>query len=188
YDDAWIREAESRGLCNLPATPDCVPCYLNEKNVKLFTAHRVYSPAELKARYEIKLDTYNKIVKIEAQTMVNMVWKDILPAVSTYSASLAEAALSKEALGAGVNTAFERATAAKLSELMRDTAERTEALRAANEKAKAEPEALVRARLYHDEVLVAMERLRESVDAMEVLCDREVWPYPTYGDILFSVK
>ena len=188
YDDAWIREAESRGLCNLPATPDCVPCYLSEKNTKLFTAHRVYTPAELKARYEIKLDTYNKIVKIEAQTMVNMVWKDILPAVSAYSASLAEAALSKEALGAGVNTAFERATAAKLSELMRDTAERTEALRAANEKAKAEPEALVRARLYHDEVLAAMDHLRESVDAMEVLCDREVWPYPTYGDILFSVK
>ena len=120
--------------------------------------------------------------------MVNMVWKDILPAVSAYSASLAEAALSKEALGAGVNTAFERATAAKLSELMRDTAERAEALRAANEKAKAEPEALVRARLYHDEVLAAMDHLRESVDAMEVLCDREVWPYPTYGDILFSVK
>ena len=188
YDEAWIKEAESRGLYNLPATPDCVPCYLSEKNVNLFTAHRVYSPAELHARYEIKLDTYNKVVKIEAQTMVNMVWKDILPAVSAYSASLADAALSKEALGAGVNTAFERTTASKLSELMRDTAERAEALRAANEKAKAEPDALVRARLYHDEVLAAMNRLRESVDAMEVLCDREVWPYPTYGDILFSVK
>ena len=188
YDEAWIKEAESRGLYNLPATPDCVPCYLSEKNVNLFTAHRVYSPAELHARYEIKLDTYNKVVKIEAQTMVNMVWKDILPAVSAYSASLADAALSKEALGAGVNTAFERTTASKLSELMRDTAERAEALRAANEKAKAEPDALVRARLYHDEVLAAMNRLRESVDAMEVLCAREVWPYPTYGDILFSVK
>ena len=188
YDEAWIREAERRGLCNLPATPDCVPCYLSGKNQKLFTTHRVYTPSELHARYEIKLDTYNKVVKIEAQTMVNMVWKDILPAVSAYSASLADAALSKEALGAGVNTAFERTTASKLSELMRDTAERAETLRAANEKAKAEPDALVRARLYHDEVLAAMNRLRESVDAMEVLCDREVWPYPTYGDILFSVK
>ena len=188
YDDAWIREAERRGLMNLPSTPDCVPCYLSEKNVSLFTAHRVYSPAELRARYEIKLDTYNKVVKIEAQTMVNMVWKDILPAVSAYSASLADAALSKEALGAGVNTAFERTTAVRLSELMRDTAERADALKAANEKAKAVSDALERARIYHDEVLAAMERLRESVDAMEVLCDREIWPYPTYGDILFSVK
>ena len=188
YDDAWIREAERRGLMNLPSTPDCVPCYLSEKNVSLFTAHRVYSPAELRARYEIKLDTYNKVVKIEAQTMVNMVWKDILPAVSAYSTSLADAALSKEALGAGVNTAFERTTAVRLSELMRDTAERADALKAANEKAKAVSDALERARIYHDEVLAAMERLRESVDAMEVLCDREIWPYPTYGDILFSVK
>ena len=188
YDDSWLREAEHRGLMNLPATPDCAPCYLSGKNVKLFTSHRVYSPEELHARYEIKLDTYNKVLRIEAQTMVNMVWKDILPAVSDYSASLADAALSKEALGSGINTAFERETAAALSSLMRDTAEKVETLKRANEKALATPDPLGRARLYHDEVLAAMDALRASVDAMELLCDREVWPYPTYGDILFSVK
>ena len=173
---------------NLPATPDCVPCYLSGKNVKLFTSHRVYSPEELHARYEIKLDTYNKVVKIEAQTMVNMVWKDILPAVSAYSASLADAALSKEALGAGIDTAFERNSSAALSALMRDTADRVETLKRVNEKALATPDPLMRARLNHDEVLAAMDALRASVDAMELLCDREIWPYPTYGDILFSVK
>ena len=173
---------------NLPATPDCAPCYLSGKNVKLFTDHRVYTPEELHARYEIKLDTYNKVVKIEAQTMVNMVWKDILPAVSRYSGALAAAALSKEALGASVSTVFERKTAAKLGELIRETAERTDALKAANERALATPDPLGRARLCHDEVLAAMEALRASVDAMELLCDREIWPYPTYGDILFSVK
>ena len=188
YDDSWLREAEHRGLMNLPATPDCAPCYLSGKNVKLFTSHRVYSPEELHARYEIKLDTYNKVLRIEAQTMVNMVWKDILPAVSDYSASLADAALSKEALGGGINTAFERETAAALSALMRETTEKVEALKRANEKALATPDPLSRARLYHDEVLRAMDALRASVDAMELLCDREVWPYPTYGDILFSVK
>ena len=188
YDEAWIREAERRGLCNLPATPDCVPCYLSGKNQKLFTTHRVYTPSELHARYEIKLDTYNKVVKIEAQTMVNMVWKDILPAVSRYSASLADAAIKKEMLGAEVNTAFERETAARLSGLMRDTAELAAAVSAANDRAMAAPDGLKRARVYHDEVLSAMEKLRACVDAMELLCGRDVWPYPTYGDILFSVK
>ena len=188
YDEAWIREAERRGLCNLPATPDCVPCYLSGKNQKLFTTHRVYTPSELHARYEIKLDTYNKVVKIEAQTMVNMVWKDILPAVSRYSASLADAAIKKEMLGAEVNTAFERETAARLSGLMRDTAELAAAVSAANDRAMAAPDGLKRARVYHDEVLSAMEKLRACVDAMELLCERDVWPYPTYGDILFSVK
>ena len=188
YDEAWLREAARRGLMNLPATPDCAPCYLSGKNVKLFTSHRVYSPEELHARYEIKLDTYNKVVKIEAQTMVNMVWKDILPAVSAYSASLADAALSKEALGAGIDTSFERDTAAALSAMMRETTTKVEALKGANEKALSTPDPLERARLYHDAVLPSMDALHASVDAMELLCDREVWPYPTYGDILFSVK
>ena len=188
YDESWLREAESRGLMNLPATPDCVPCYLSGKNVKLFTTHRVYTPTELHARYEIKLDTYSKLLRIEAQTMVNMVWKDILPSVSRYSGALSAAALSKEALGSSVNTAFERETVSRLSGLMRETVDRAEALKRANDKALATPDLLGRARLYHDEVLAAMDALRAPVDAMELICDREIWPYPTYGDILFSVK
>ena len=188
YDSAWLEEAARRGLRNLPSTPDCVPCYLDEKNVRLFTSHRVYTAAEMKARYEIKLEAYNKVMRIEAQTMVNMVWKDILPAVSAYSASLADAALSKETLGASFDTAFERETAAKISALMRETIDCASALKAANEQARAEVDPLASARAYHDRVIPAMAALRERVDAMELLCDREIWPYPTYGDILFSVK
>ncbi len=188
YDSAWLEEAGRRGLSNLPSTPDCVPAYLSEKNLKLFTDHRVYSPAELKARYEIKLEAYNKVMRIEAQTMVNMVWKDILPAASAYSASLADAALAKEALGASFDTSFERETAAKISALMRETMDCAAALKTANEQARAEDGALASARAYHDRVIPAMTALRASVDAMELLCDREIWPYPTYGDILFSVK
>ena len=188
YDEAWLREAERRGLSNLPATPDCVPSYLSAKNMKLFTEHRVYTPAELHARYEIKLDTYNKVIRIEAQTMLNMVWKDILPAVSGYSARLAAAALSKEALGCGVDTLFERETSARLSALIRQTVSEAGALKAAAADAQERSDPLLRARTYHDAVLPAMERLRAAVDAMELLCERGVWPYPTYGDILFSVK
>ena len=188
YDESWIREAARRGLMNLPATPDCVPCYLSGKNVKLFTDHRVYTPEELHARYEIKLDIYNKVIKIEAQTMVNMVWKDILPAVSRYSGSLASAALSKERLGVGVSTSFERETAEKMGKLMHETTSRAAELKIANDKALSIHDPLGRARFYHDEVLAAMASLRSSVDAMELICDREIWPYPTYGDILFSVN
>ena len=120
--------------------------------------------------------------------MVNMVWKDILPAVSRYSGQLAAAALSKGALGASFDTSFERATAEKLGKLMHETIERAEALKTANNKALATLGPLGRARYYHDEVLGAMDALRASVDEMELICDRETWPYPTYGDILFSVK
>ena len=188
YDAAWLREAESRGLMNLPSTPDCVPCYLSAKNMKLFTDHRVYTPVELHARYEIKLDTYNKVLKIEAQTMVNMVWKDILPAASAYSASLADAALKKEALSVSTNTSFERETVDKLSDLIRGAVDGAETLSRLSREALDTADVLGRARLYHDRVIPAMERLRAAVDAMELLCDRSVWPYPTYGDILFSVK
>ena len=188
YDEAWLREAEHRGLMNLPSTPDCVPCYLAAKNMKLFTDHRVYPPAELHARYEIKLDTYNKLLKIEAQTMVNMVWKDILPAVSAYSGTLADAALSKEALSVSINTSFERETVEKLSSLIRETVEGAESLKQLSADALAVPDVLGRARAFHDRVIPAMESLRASVDAMELLCDRDIWPYPTYGDILFSVR
>ena len=108
--------------------------------------------------------------------------------MSKYSAELAAAALSKEALGAAVDTSFERETAGKLSKGIAETVERVRALKSANDKALATPDPLGRARVYHDEVLAAMEALRSSVDAMELICDRETWPYPTYGDILFSVK
>ncbi len=188
YDSAWLEEAARRGLKNMPSTPDCVPCYLDEKNIRLFTSHRVYTDAELRARYEIKLDGYNKVMHIEAQTMVNMAWKDFFPAVSAYSAALCDAALSKESLGCDIDTLFEKDTAKKLSTLMKETAARAETLRSADAEAHAKGDVLSRARGYHDAVIPAMEALRESVDAMEILCDRDAWPFPTYGDILFSVK
>ena len=95
YDEAWTREAERRGLCNYPSTPDCTPCYLAPKNVELFTRHRIYSEAELRARCEMKLDGYSKVLHIEALTMMDMLWKDILPAVSACTAALAKAPTRK---------------------------------------------------------------------------------------------
>ena len=118
YDESWVKEAEKRGLLNLRSTPDCVPYYLSEKNVELFTRHKVYTETELHARYEIKLDNYSKVLHIEAQTMLDMVWKDILPAASAYTKELAETVAAKKAIGGGIDTSYEERLAGHMSVLL----------------------------------------------------------------------
>ncbi len=136
YDDAWIAEAESRGLLNLKATPDCAPYYLAPKNIELFTRHGVYSEAEIRARYEIKLDNYCKVLRIEALTMLDMTWKDILPAASAYAKSLADAALAKKALSDRIDCCFELELAEKISSLTALAVAKTKALEQIIQKVK----------------------------------------------------
>ena len=188
YDDAWIEEAERRGLLNLRSTPDCVPYYLAEKNVELFTRHKIYTPVELHARYEIKLDGYCKVLHIEALTMLDMVWKDILPAVSAYSKKLADAALAKKSLSDSIDCSFETELAAKISTLTAEAVKKTQALEYAVMDVKNIEDTLELARYYKDTVFAAMNELRIVVDELETHTSAEYWPYPSYGDILFSVK
>ena len=188
YDDAWIEEAERRGLLNLKSTPDCVPYYLAEKNVELFTRHKIYTPVELHSRYEIKLDGYCKVLHIEALTMLDMVWKDILPAVSAYSKKLADTALAKKSLSDSIDCSFETELAAKISTLTAETVKKTQALEYAVMDVKNIEDTLELARYYKDTVFAAMNELRIVVDELETHTSAEYWPYPSYGDILFSVK
>lgn len=188
YDSAWVEEAEKRGLLNLRSTPDCVPYYLNEKNVALFTQHRVYTPAEINARYEIKLDNYCKVLHIEALTMLDMVWKDILPAVSAYSKKLASTALAKKSLSADIDCSFETELAAKISTLTASAVEKAKALELAVMDSKNINGSLELAKYYKDAVFAAMNELRIVVDELETNTAARFWPYPSYGDILFSVK
>ena len=188
YDDAWIAEAEKRGLLNLKSTPDSVPCYLDPKNVELFTRHKVYSETEIRARYEIKLGNYCKVLHIEALTMLDMVWKDILPAVTAYSKSLTDTALSKKALSESIDCGFETVLAAKISNLTSAAVAKTKALEEAVMEVKGITDTLELARFYKDVVFAAMNELRIVVDELETHTAAEYWPYPTYGDILFSVK
>lgn len=116
YGEEWVREAEKRGLLNLPTTPDCVPHYLAMKNVELFARHRVYTEIELAARYKMKLDNYCKVLHIEALTMLDMARQDILPAVSAFAKELCDTATAKNALG--VEAVYETETAARVSKLM----------------------------------------------------------------------
>ena len=188
YDDAWIEEAERRGLLNLKSTPDCVPYYLAEKNVELFTRHKIYTPVELHSRYEIKLDGYCKVLHIEALTMLDMVWKDILPAVSAYSKKLADTALAKKSLSESIDCSFETELAAKISTLTAEAVKKTQALEYAVMDVKNIEDTLELARYYKDTVFAAMNELRIVVDELETHTSAEYWPYPSYGDILFSVK
>ena len=188
YDEAWIEEAERRGLLNLKSTPDCVPYYLAEKNVELFTRHKIYTPVELHSRYEIKLDGYCKVLHIEALTMLDMVWKDILPAVSAYSKKLADTALAKKSLSDSIDCSFETELAAKISTLTAEAVKKTQALEYAVMDVKNIEDTLELARYYKDTVFAAMNELRIVVDELETHTSAEYWPYPSYGDILFSVK
>ena len=188
YDAAWLQEAEGRGLLNLVSTPDCVPYYLDPKNIELFSRHKVYSETEIRARYEIKLDNYSKVLHIEALTMLNMVWKDILPAASAYSKSLADAALSKKALSQDIDCRFETEQAKKISALTASVVARAQDLEYAVQDVKNIGDSLKLARAYRDEVFTAMNELRIVVDELESCTASRFWPYPSYGELLFSVR
>ena len=188
YDASWLEEAEKRGLLNLKTTPDCVPYLLKEKNVRLFTTHKIYSETELHARYEIMLENYSKVLRIEALTMLEMVNTDILPAVSDYTAKLVRTAEDKKALLGSAAGGYEQKTAARLSSLTEIASEDAAKLDDALLQAGDLPTAQEAASFYQAEVFKDMTELRLAIDEMETLTSRACWPYPSYGDLLFSVR
>ena len=189
YDDAWLKEAtEKRGLLNLRTTPDAMPAMIADKNVKMLTAHKIFSPAELHSRYEILLENYSKTVNIEALTMVDMARKEILPAVESYTKSLAETLAAKKAAVAGLPCKYETATIAKLSELSDEIADATADLDGEIAKFQAIEDVTEAANDIRDVILGKMDALRAVCDEAETITAKEFWPFPTYSDLLFSVK
>ena len=189
YDDAWIKEAtEERGLLNLRTTPDAMPAMIADKNVKMLTAHKIFSPAELHSRYEILLENYSKTVNIEALTMVDMARKEILPAVEGYTKSLAETLAAKKAAVAGLPCKYETATITKLSELSDEIADATADLDGEIAKFQAIEDVTEAANDIRDVILGKMDALRAVCDEAETITAKEFWPFPTYSDLLFSVK
>ena len=184
YDDAWIAEAERRGLLNLRTTPDCLPYLIAPKNLELFARHRIYTAEEARSRYEILLDNYCKILNIEAMTMIDMVRREILPAVSLYSGKVADAALKKKSLGIDACTGYEEKLVGKLSSLTSAIDSRCDALETALYEIKAYDDLYRLACGYRDRVFIAMQELR----AAESVTDARAWPFPTYGDLLFGVR
>lgn len=189
YDDAWIKEAtEVRGLLNYRTTADCLPHLMDEKNVKMLTSHKVFTEAEMKSRLDITLENYCKTVIIEANTMVDMAKKQILPAVTAYAASLASSAAAKKDICPDAACKYETSLISKLSLLADTIAEKTAELEAVVVTVRSLDDIVEQADAIRDKVLAKMGELRAPADEAEGLVAEEFWPYPTYGDLLFGVK
>ena len=186
YDESWEKEAAERGLLNLKTTPDAYSKYLDKKNVELFSSHGVFSLTEMKSRYEIALENYIKTINIEAETMIEMTRKQILPAVSSFEEDLASAISSKKDVSEKLNCKFEEETL----EFESKTADKAYSAMKNLEKTlkAAKGESLELAMYYKDKVIPAMRKLRTEVDTLETTTGAEYWPLPTYGEMLFSVK
>ena len=188
YDDAWLEEAAKRGLCNYRTTPDCMPHLLDQKNVDMLTSHKVFTVAELHSRCEIMLENYCKTVVIEANTMVDMARKQILPAVAGFTADLAENVAAKKAAVPLVGCGYETGMIAKLSALTDQIAIKTDELEAAVLELKNTSGVVEEAYAIRDTVLSKMADLRAVADEAETLTAEKVWPFPTYGELLFGVR
>ena len=188
YDDQWVREAEERGLLNLKSTPDCLPYLLHDKNIKLFTRHKVFSLEELKAQYDIQMEGYCKIINIEALTLLNMVNKDILPAVSGFIGELGRTYQQKTAMPFAADVSYEEGLIKELSALSGSLYQKKVSLEQAMEIRNDFADIGAQARYYRDVIFASMNDIRTVVDEMEDKTRSTAWPYPTYGAILFSVK
>ena len=190
YDESWKKEAEARGLLNMPTTPDCLPALLAEKNVRLFTENKVLSETELHSRFEIYMENYCKVLNIEAQTMVDMAKREIVPAVSSYLGKLStDANQMRRFLGGGVDTTVEESLVSTLSALNATCFARTVQLERALERFHSmKGDIRSRASFARDTLIPAMDALRETADEMEPMTSKDFWPFPTYADLLFSVR
>ncbi|MBR3057813.1 MAG: glutamine synthetase III [Clostridiales bacterium] len=188
YDESWIKEAtEERGLLNLRSTPEAMERFLDQKNKDLFLKFGVFSLAEMQSRHDILLENYSKIINIEALTMIDMARKDILPAVTEYIKELADTAIAvKQA--SGVEATFEQDLIKQLSKLQSDIASRTQVLEDAVIEVHEISDILAQSYAYRDKVFVAMQDLRAAADQAESLCSAKIWPFPTYGELLFGVR
>ena len=186
YDDEWIKEAEKRGLMNLKTTPDALPYYVAEKNLALFKKQGVFTETEARARYEIALENYCKVIHIEALTALNMLKTDILPAISGYEKEVADILKAKDAYK--MSAKYEKDTLVTLSDGSDALYEATTELDKAVAKAEAMTDYSEISFFCKDTVIPAMEKARAIADALECVVPTEKWPYPSYGDLLFSVK
>ncbi|MDD6490160.1 MAG: glutamine synthetase III [Clostridia bacterium] len=187
YSDEWVAEAERRGLLNLRTLPDALPYYISDKNIKLFQKHNIYTPVEIKARYEIQLENYAKILNIEALTALDMAKKDIVPAVSEYIKELAKTASLVKSVDSEICTCAETELIKKLSSLLSSFTKKIDELDKAVVGAKEVDGVLETAVYYKDSVLASMQELRAVADEMEQNMSSKLWPYPSYGTMLFSV-
>ena len=188
YSEEWEKEAERRGLLNLRTTPDALPSFIAPKNIELFTKHKIFTVTELHSRYEILMEVYVKRLNIEALTMSDMVKRQILPAITRYANDLTQAALNKKAFSESIDTAFELSTVKKLSSLCRKLTDDTEALEFHLDKTHEIEGVTDQANYIRDVIIPDMSAIRAAADEAELLTGAEYWPFPTYTELLFSIR
>ena len=187
YTDEWVEEAERRGLLNLRTTPEALPLFAAEKNVRLFAKHCIFTETEIRSRMEILLDNYIKTIQIESLTMVELVKKEILPAIIAYTRELSAAALDKRSLSAEIDISVELDTVRRLSSLAACIKTDAEKLESALVEVRTHPTAVEQASFCRATVFVAMQELRTVVDEAETLVSAKHWPFPTYGELLYGI-
>ena len=185
YSDAWVAEAERRGLPNIKSMVEAIPAITTDKAVELFERFSVFTKAELESRAEIQYEAYAKAINIEARTMIDMASKQFLPAFIKYTKTLADTVNAVKA--AGVDASVQTETLKEVSALMAETMAALDNLVKTTADAAAKEEGEVQATYYHTEVVPAMDALRTPVDKLEMIVDKEAWPMPSYGDLIFEV-
>ena len=185
YSDAWVEEAEKRGLPNIRSMVEAIPALTTQKAVSMFEKFKVFTKAELESRAEIKFESYAKAINIEARTMIDMASKQIIPAIIKYTKDLADTVVAVKEAGADASVQAELLT--EVSGLLAETKKALEALKVVTDQAAAMEEGEDQARFYHFDVVPAMEALRTPVDTLEMIVDKEAWPMPSYGDLIFEV-
>ena len=187
YAASWVEEAEKRGLANLKTTVDALPCMISEKNRKLFASHRIYSEAEMYSRYEIMLESYTKVLNIEAETALSMAQRQILPAVMRFTADVARQAKAIKDVSPALPTTAEEKLLQKLTRGCCELSEAIDGLHSAIINESHSADALTQASYQRDVIIPAMNAVRAVADDMETMVDKTYWPFPTYADLLFNV-
>ncbi len=185
YSDEWVEEAKRRGLPNLSSMVEAIPALTTDKAVAMFEKFKVFTRAELESRAEIKFESYSKAINIEARTMIDMAGKQFVPAVVKYTKSLADTVIAVREAGADAVVQFDMLK--EVTELLSEMKEALERLKTVENQAITMKEGEEQARFYHFEVIPAMEALRAPVDKLEMIVDKEAWPMPSYGDLIFEV-
>ena len=185
YSDEWVAEAERRGLPNIKSMVESIPAITTDKAVALFERFSVFTKAELESRAEIEYEAYAKAINIEARRMIDMASKQFIPAVMKYTKQLADTVIAVKEAGADTEVQAEALT--EVSVLLKETKEALATLKKVTEEAAEKEEGEVQATYYHSEVVPAMEALRVPVDKLEMIVDKEAWPMPSYGDLIFEV-
>ena len=185
YSDEWVAEAERRGLPNIKSMVESIPAITTDKAVALFERFNVFTKPELESRAEIEYEAYAKAINIEARTMIDMASKQFVPAVMKYTKQLADTVIAvKEA---GADTEVQSEALVEVSALLKETKDALLALEKVTDEAAEKEEGEVQATYYHSEVVPAMAALRAPVDKLEMIVDKEAWPMPSYGDLIFEV-